>query len=60
MAARCEECDLEEFGGHAGRVLFEQARQAPEKARHSYYAVRRNVSLSNGAIMQVVIDQDLI
>jgi hypothetical protein len=60
VAAGCEECDLEEFGGHAGRVLFEQARQAPEKTRHSHYAVRRNVSLSNGAIMQVAIDQDLV
>jgi hypothetical protein len=60
VAARCEECDLAEFGGHAGRVLFEKARQAPEKAQHSYYAVRRNVTLSNGAIMRVVIDQDLI
>jgi hypothetical protein len=60
MAASCEEYDLEEVGGHAGRVLFEKARQAPDKARHSYYAVRRNVSLSNGAIRQVVIDQDLI
>jgi hypothetical protein len=60
VAASCKECDLEECGGHAGRVLFAKARQAPEKARHSYYAVRRNVSLSNGAIRQVVIDQDLI
>lgn len=60
VAACCEEFDLEEIGGHAGRVLFEQARQAPDKARHSYYAVRRNVSLSNGTIMQVVIDQDLV
>jgi hypothetical protein len=60
VAASCEECDLEELGAYAGRVLFEKARQAPEKARCSFYATRRNVSLSNGAIMQVVIDQDLI
>jgi hypothetical protein len=60
VAASCEVNDLEECGGHAGRVLFEKARQAPEMARHSYYAERRNVSLSNGAIMRVVIDQDLI
>ena len=60
VAASCEECDLEECGGHAGRVLFEKARQAPEMARYSYYAERRNVSLSNGAIMRVVFDQDLI
>ena len=60
VAASCEEFDLEEFGGHAGRVLFEKARQAPDKAQHSLYAMRRNVSLSNGAILQVVIDQDMI
>jgi hypothetical protein len=60
VAASCEEYDLEEFGGRAGRVLFEKARQAPDKARRSYYAERRNVSLSSGSIMQVVIDQDLI
>ena len=60
VAASCEESDLEECGGHAGRVLFEKSRQAPEMARYSHYAVRRNVSLSNGAIMQVAIDQDLI
>jgi hypothetical protein len=60
VAASCKEYDLEEFGGHAGRVLFEKARQAPGNARPSYYAVRRNVSLSTGNIMQVAIDQDLI
>ena len=60
VAASCQEYDLEEFGGHAGRVLFEKARQAPDQARHSHYAVRRNVSLSNGTLMQVAIDQDLI
>ena len=60
VAASCEEHDLEEFGGHAGRVLFEKARQAPDEAPRNYYAVRRNVSLSSGSIMQVVIDQDLI
>jgi hypothetical protein len=60
VAASCEECDLEECAGRAGRVLFEKARQAPDKVRHSYYAVRRNVSLSSGAIMQRVIDQDLV
>ena len=58
VAASCEEYDLEEFGGRAGRVLFEKARQAPDKARRSHYAERRNVSLSSGSIMQVVIDQD--
>jgi hypothetical protein len=60
VAASCEERDLEELAGHAGRALFEKARQVPDKVRHSHYAVRRNVSLSNGAIVQVVIDQDMI
>lgn len=57
VAASCGERDLEECGGHAGRVLFAKSRQAPEEVRHSYYAVRRNISLSNAAIMQVY-DQD--
>src|SRR3954447_26709524 len=48
VAACCEKYDLEEFGGRAGRVLFEKARQAPDEAR-SYYAERRNVSLSSGS-----------
>ncbi|MEI8152355.1 MAG: hypothetical protein WCG92_12235 [Hyphomicrobiales bacterium] len=60
VAASCDERDLEEFGGHAGRVLFEKAREAPKEARNTHYVERRNVSLSRGAIMQVVIDQDLI
>jgi hypothetical protein len=60
VAASCEECDLEECAGHAGRVLFEKAREAPRKVRLSYYAVRRNVSLSSGPIIKRVIDQDLV
>jgi hypothetical protein len=60
MAAGCEEYELEELAGHAGRVLFEKARQAPDTARLSHYATRQNVSLSNGALLQRVIDQDLI
>ena len=59
VAASCEECDLEEIGGHAGRVLFEKARAAPEDVRVSSYVERKHVSLSRGTIMQVVIDQDL-
>ena len=31
VAATCEERHLEEFGGYAGKVLFEKARKAPEK-----------------------------
>ena len=31
VAASCEEYELEELAGHAGRVLFEKARQAPER-----------------------------
>lgn len=58
VAASCGERDIEECGGHAGRVLFAKSRQAPEEVRHSYYAERRNISLSNAAIMQAY-DQDL-
>ena len=45
VAASCEEHDLAEFGGHAGRVLFDIARQAPEKTRQSYYTECRNVAV---------------
>ncbi|HEY5965520.1 MAG TPA: hypothetical protein VIU42_16005 [Xanthobacteraceae bacterium] len=60
VAATCEERHLEEFGGYAGKVLFEKARKAPEKPHLSHFSERKQVSLSRGAIMQVVIDQDLI
>jgi len=60
VAASCEERDLEEIGGHAGRVLFEKARAAPEDVRVSSYIERKHISLSRGAIMQVVINQDLV
>ena len=60
VAASCELRDLEEIGGHAGRVLFEKARAAPEDVRVSSYVERKHVSLSRGTIMRVVIDQDLL
>jgi hypothetical protein len=60
VAASCELHDLEEVGGHAGRVLFERARQAPEQVPPTHYIGRKKVSLSRGSIMQVVIDQDLV
>jgi hypothetical protein len=60
VAASCEERHLEEFGGHAGKVLFDKARAMPEAAPTSHFNGRKQVSLSRGNLMQVVIDQDLI
>jgi NADH dehydrogenase/NADH:ubiquinone oxidoreductase subunit G len=60
VAASCEAHHLEEVGGHAGRVLFEKARAAPEPVQTTHYVGRKQVSLSRGTIMQVVIDQDLV
>ena len=60
VAASCEVHHLEEVGGHAGRVLFEKARAAPEPVQTTHYVGRKQVSLSRGTIMQVVIDQDLV
>ena len=60
VAASCELHDLEEIGGHAGRALFEKAREVPEEVRTTHYVGRKKVSLSRGNIMQVVIDQDLV
>jgi hypothetical protein len=60
VAATCEQGDLEESGGYAGKVLFEKARTVPEKPHTSHFIGRKQISLSRGNIMQVVIDQDLI
>jgi hypothetical protein len=60
VAASCDEHDLAEAGGQAGRVLFETSRKAPEPVQLSHHVERKHVSLSRGAIMQVVVDQDLI
>jgi len=60
VAANCAKSDLEEIGGLAGRVLFDKAREAPAPMRTSHYIERKQVSLSRGNYLQVVIDQDLI
>jgi hypothetical protein len=60
VAATCQQSHLEEFGGYAGKVLFEKARTVPEKPHTSHFIGRKQISLSRGNIMQVVIDQDLI
>jgi hypothetical protein len=60
VAASCEKYDLEEVGGQAGVVLFEKARAAPAPVHLTHHVERKQVSLSRGTIMQVVVDQDLI
>ena len=59
IASSCEKEDLINFGGDLGAVMFEQARRSSNVVQLELNS-RRNVSLSSGAIMQVVIDQDLI
>jgi hypothetical protein len=59
IAASCEKEDLINFGGDLGAAMYEQARRSSNVVR-SAQNNRRNVSLSSGAIMQIVIDQDLI
>jgi hypothetical protein len=59
VAASCEQRHLEEFGGYAGKVLFDKARTMPEAAHTSHFSGRKQVSLSRGNLMHVVIDQDL-
>lgn len=56
VASTCEQYDLIDLGGDLGAALFEQAQRAPAVVLEK----RRKVSLSSGALMQVVIDQDLI
>src|SRR5258707_7713272 len=41
VAASCELHDLEEIGGHAGRVLFEKAREMPEQVQTTHYVGRK-------------------
>ena len=60
VAASCDEHDLDDVGGQAGRVLFEKARKAPEPVQLSHHFERKHVTLSRGTIMQVVVDQDLV
>jgi hypothetical protein len=60
VAATCEERHLEAAGGQAGIALFRKSRAAPPAVRASHYAERKKVTLSNGHILKVVIDQDLI
>jgi hypothetical protein len=58
IATSCEAHDLEAFGGNAGKVLFEAARKAPEKAPRSLHPGRRKVTLSTGILKAVVQDED--
>jgi hypothetical protein len=60
VAATCEAKHLEDAGGPAGLALFRKSRAAPPAVQTSYYAERKKVTLSNGHILKVVIDQDLI
>jgi len=58
IATTCDKNDMINFGGDAGAALFEQAQRTPKAASGRQWP--RKVSLSSGAIMQVVIDQDLV
>ena len=60
VAATCGEKHLEAVGGPAGLALFKKSRAAPAAVHTSHYVERKKVTLSNGHIMKVVIDQDLI
>ena len=54
IASSCDKEDLINFGGDPGAALFEQARRSPTSQ-----SGKRKVSLSHGALIQYVIDQDL-
>jgi hypothetical protein len=59
IAASCEECDLEEYGGNAGKALFEKSHNAPNEARPSLHPDRRKVTLSTSALRHFVEDEDV-
>jgi hypothetical protein len=50
VAASCNECDLQEFGGNAGKVLFDKSRKAPDESTSSFYLDRRKVTLRAGPV----------
>jgi hypothetical protein len=59
IAASCEQFDLEEYGGNAGKVLFETSRKAADESPPSRYPDRRKVTLSTCALRQFVKDEDV-
>jgi hypothetical protein len=55
LADTCNKDDLIVHGGDFGADLYERARRAPQVIEQ-----RPKISLSRGALMKVVVDQDLI
>ena len=55
LAETCSKDDLIVHGGDYGADLYERARRAPQVVEQ-----RPKISLSRGALMKVVVDQDLI
>jgi hypothetical protein len=55
LADTCSKDDLIVHGGDFGADLYERARRAPQVVEQ-----RPKISLSRGALMKVVVDQDLI
>ena len=55
LADTCDKDDLIIHGGDFGADLYERARRAPQVV-----AERPKITLSRGALMKVVVDQDLI
>ena len=56
LADTCSKDDLIVHGGDFGADLYERARRAPQVVEDR----RPKISLSKGALMKVVVDQDLI
>src|SRR5882724_8823481 len=55
LADTCDKDDLIIHGGDFGADLYERARRAPQVV-----AERPKITLSRGALMKVVVDQDLV
>ncbi len=58
VAASCEESQLHLVAGHAGTVLFEQARAMPDVKTPTHFEDRQKISLSSGLLREVVRDDD--
>jgi hypothetical protein len=59
IAAGCDEYDLKEYGGYAGKALFEISRNAPDEFHSPHYLNRRKVTLSTCALRHFVEDEDI-
>jgi hypothetical protein len=60
VAARCDETDLANWGGYAGKVLFLKSREAPQPPHITAPFGRRKITLATGSLRTVCLTDDEI